>query len=887
MSEVFSEPVEGPVSPPSITRTLLMRLRRALGADVVLAEPGRLLPYESDAMPLFRRTPALVLLPHDGAGAVRTVKRLQQEGIPWAPRGAGTGLSGGALAPEGGAVLGLSRLRRIVRIDPQARRARVEAGVVNLELDRALAPLGFLFAPDPSSQMAATIGGNIGENAGGPHTLKYGVTSSHVLGVRLVLGDGTVLEIGGDEETMAGYDLVGLLIGSEGTLGLVTEATVRLTPRAEAVRTFLAVFESVPAACHAVTRTLLAGIVPAALEMIDPVVIETLEQAFGAGLPLDAGALLVGDLDGREVAVEAELHEVERLLVACGAREVRVARTSEEQERLWTARKKAFGSLGRVAPNYLSHDAVVPRTRLPEVLDRVAAIAERTGLRIANIFHAGDGNLHPTILFDENDPEQARRAREVGHEILRVCLDAEGVLTGEHGVGLSKREAMREVFTPGEIVLMDRLRRIFDPGCLVNPGKVLPEATGEREIAADAGTGPRRVPDRAPTPAEARIVEIVREAVTSWEPVMPWGAGTLAVGPTHPLPLRTDDLRRILRHDPGDMTVTVEAGVTLAELESRLARERQTLAWEAPQPERATIGGIVAAGYWSSRTQCCLHPKYSVLGLRAVTGEGELIEFGGRVMKNVAGYDLPRLLVGSRGTLAFLTRLILRTYPLPPRRAIAVLSGPWGRLHEIAGALAQGVYRWSQLDLLVEPAGAMLLVGCEGRTCAEIEELAAVVERARRDLGAPVIDLHWSEEDAAAEMRRTARTWLGWDRAAAILRLVVSPGHIGALSARAQELCAGGEKGHWTYRMHALPGVGLLRIAFERGYQEAPLRRLLLALGEEVRKARGYRALDRAPADHWLGWDPWGAPTELRERMRKIKIAFDPRGILAPWDVEG
>jgi glycolate oxidase subunit GlcD len=867
VSEAVSDPVDGPDSPPPITPALMARLRRELGAESVLEAPGELKPYESDAMPLYRRAPVFVLLPPDAATAVRAVKLLAQEGVPWAPRGAGTGLSGGALAPEGGAVVSLARLRRIVKIDPRARRARVEAGVVNGDLGRALEPFGLTFAPDPSSQAVSTIGGNLGENAGGPHTLKRGVTSAHLLGVRLALGDGAVIEVGGEEETMGGYDLVGLLVGSEGTLGLAIETTVRLTPLPETVRTFLAAFESVPAACHAVTSILQAGIVPAALEMIDAVVLETLETAFGAGLPLDAGALLVGDLDGSAAAVAAELDEVGRLLAAGGAREVRVARSQEEADRLWRARKKAFGSLGRVSPNYLSHDAVVPRTRLPEVLERVAQIAAHHGLRIANIFHAGDGNLHPTILFDAGDAEQSRRARQAGVEILRACLAAEGVLTGEHGVGLSKRDAMRLVFSAGELTLMDRLRRIFDPLCRLNPGKLLPDGPGTLE--------------RTPTPDEARLIDAIRAANERREPLLPRGAGTLAVGAGHAAALRTEELRRYLRHDPADMTVTVEAGVTLAEIQARLARERQTLAWEAPHPERATIGGIVAAGFWSSRALGTLHPKHSVLGLRAVTGEGELIEFGGRVMKNVAGYDVPKLLVGSRGSLAVLTRLILRTYPLASHRALAVVEGAWDELLALAAALLETGAPWTECDLLADAGRATLLVGGEGRTRFELAEMAAVVDRA----GAPA--LRWCQEDEAEATARSARDWLDWDRAAVILRLVASPARARALAERARAHCAEAGAGLRGYRLQASPGIGLLRIAIDPGFAEAPLRRLLLALGEEVRAAHGYRALDRAPADHWWGWDPWGAPTELRERMRRIKIAFDPRGILAPWDGEG
>ncbi len=892
MSEIALDALDEPQGTSEVNAALLMRLRSALGDDVVIAEAARLLPYESDAMSLFRSHPAVVLLPQDARTAARAVKVLHREGIWWAPRGAGTGLSGGALAPAGGAVLALARLREILKVDPRARRARVAAGVVNLDLNRALAAQGLSFAPDPASQMTSTIGGNIAENAGGPHTLKYGTTSQHVLGLHVLLGDGTALELGGEEETMAGYDLVGLLTGSEGTLALVLEATLRLTPLPEAVHTFLAVYADVSGACRGVTALLRAGVIPAALEMIDGVVLEMLERAFHLGLPLDAGALLVGEVHGRIAAVEAQIHDVQRTLAASGAREVRLAWTAREREQLWLARRKAFAAIGRVSPNYLSYDTVVPRTRLPEVLARIAQIAAQSGLRIANIFHAGDGNLHPTILFDAGDPLQAERARWASGEILRACLSAEGVLSGEHGIGLAKRDAMRWVFTDAELGLMDQLRRIFDPWGQVNPGKVLPQMPAESAgdgVPSKAGPEPLARPRRDCSPAEEELAARIRAAAQNWSPIMPCGAATLAVAAHRQHELRTDALRRIHHYDPADMTVTVDAGVTLTEIEALLVRERQRLAWEAPDPQHATIGGVVAAGYWGSRAQATLHPKHSLLGLRAVAGDGQLLEFGGRVMKNVTGYDVPRLLVGSRGTLAVITRLTLRTYPTPERHAVAIFEGHWRDLLALGGELAAAADGWSQLDVLSDRESARLVVGIEGRTREEIEEARRVLDRTaleRADRG-DLTRAALAEGDRAAALHQMAASWLHWQESAVILRLVVSPGRVVELARRVHELCEAGGGAEWTYRIQAHPGIGLLRVAFDGRYQEAPLRRLLLALAEEVRRARGYRVLDRAPADQWWGWDPWGTATELRERMRRIRMAFDPRGVLSPWAFEG
>ncbi|MCK4303040.1 MAG: FAD-binding protein, partial [Candidatus Eisenbacteria sp.] len=541
-----------------ISRALIARLRRVLGEDAVLTRPAQLLPYETDAMPLHQGRPGLVLLPAKTSQVVRTIKLLHDASVPWVPRGAGTGLSGGAVASASAAVLSVAKLRRVIQTDPARRRVRVEPGVVNLKLNESLHCHGLHFAPDPSSQMAATIGGNIAENAGGAHTLKYGVTSQHVLGLHLVLANGRALEIGGEEETMGGYDLMSFIVGSEGTLGLVADATLRLMPLPEATSTFMAVFASVSDASAAVGGILREGVVPAALEMIDSVVLRTLEEVFHVGFPLDAGALLVGEIDGLRESVDAQVRVVKQVLASCGVTDVQFAQTEKDREKLWEARKKAFGALGRVAPNYISHDAVIPRSCLPEVLARIAQVAERNDLRIANIFHAGDGNLHPAILFDGADAEQSRRAREAGEQIMRICLEAGGVLTGEHGVGMSKRHAMRWVFTEAELELMDGLRRVFDPWRRVNPGKILPVLSSDRDLDNTDSDGVGRVraagqdlpgllPDsKAENPAHDRNVpqprrhlstferavsDAIREAVRKREGVVPIGGGTLLMVP--------------------------------------------------------------------------------------------------------------------------------------------------------------------------------------------------------------------------------------------------------------------------------------------------------------------------------------------------------------------
>jgi len=392
-------------------------------------------------------------------------------------RGAGTGLSGGALGEAPAVLVTLTRLARILAVDPANRRAVVEPGVVNATLSRAAAPFGLMYAPDPSSQTACTIGGNVAENAGGPHCLKYGVTSNHVLALEVALPSGELVRLAAPGGEPWGPDLVGVFVGSEGMFGIATEITVRLVPVPAQVRTMLADYTSLRLAGEAVTAIIAAGIVPAALEMMDHNAIEMVESsAYAAGYPADAAAVLLVELDGGTAAVEADALATKALLDRSGARTVRVARSAAEREKLWQGRKKAFGAMGRISADLVVQDAVVPRTALPDVLERIAAIGERYRLRVTNVFHAGDGNLHPNLSFDASDPDQLERVHAASDEIIRACVAAGGTITGEHGVGLDKLAYMPLVFGPDELGLMAAVRRVFDPDELANPGKVIPTA---------------------------------------------------------------------------------------------------------------------------------------------------------------------------------------------------------------------------------------------------------------------------------------------------------------------------------------------------------------------------------------------------------------------------
>ena len=450
--------------------SVVPELRRQLGDAAVLCDPDEVLVYESDGSVLHPARPGAVVFPTTTAEVAAVVSTCAAAGLPFVARGAGTGLSGGAMALDGGVIVALNRMDRILAIDAVARRAVVQPGVANLAVSRAAAPHGLHYAPDPSSQAVCTIGGNVAHNSGGPHTLKHGVTVNHVLGLELVLPDGRVVRIGGPERP--GYDLLALLVGGEGTLGIVTEITLNLVRLPEAVTTLLAAFPSPDHAARAVSAIIAAGVLPAALEMLDAVVVEALTAAFGLRFPEGAGALLVVELDGPAPGLDQDGAAAERLCAEHGALSVRRARDAAERADVWRARKQAFGALGRVTPNYCTQDGVIPRTQLPRMLARVAEIGARHGLRIANVFHAGD--LHPCILFDDRDADQRRRVALAGGEILDACLALGGSLTGEHGVGVEKRERMAALFGPDDLALMARLRAAFDPAGLCNPGKILP-----------------------------------------------------------------------------------------------------------------------------------------------------------------------------------------------------------------------------------------------------------------------------------------------------------------------------------------------------------------------------------------------------------------------------
>ena len=455
---------------------LVEQLRSIVGSEGVLSAHSDVMVYECDGFVIEKTCPDVVVFPRTADDVSRIVRVCNDGDVPFLPRGAGTSLAGGCLPVGGGVMIVLTRMNEILEINLRDRYAVVQPGVVNVWLTQALKGTGYHYAPDPSSQGACTIGGNVATNSGGPHTLKYGVTVNHVLGIEAVMADGRIVQMGGPAEESPGLDLVGTIVGSEGTLAIVTKVWVRLTRNPQGYRTMLGIFESVEDATNAISEIIGAGIVPAALEMMDQGILVAVEEAFKFGFPLDAQAILLIEVDGLEAGLDQQRQQIADLCMNSGGREVRLAADASERQKLWKCRKQAFGAIGRLSPSYCTQDGVVPRTQLPVILQKITETGSKYGIRIVNVFHAGDGNIHPILLFDERDPEQTRHVLEASGEILQACLDLGGSVTGEHGIGVEKISFMKKMFTENDLQVMDQLRKALNPENRLSPDKMLPTA---------------------------------------------------------------------------------------------------------------------------------------------------------------------------------------------------------------------------------------------------------------------------------------------------------------------------------------------------------------------------------------------------------------------------
>ena len=900
-----------------IPDSLAAALVELCGRDGVVVERDRLLVYESDGLTAYRNRPGAVVLPRTADEVRRSVTAIAEHRLPVVPRGAGTGLSGGAAALEGAVVVGTARMNRILKIDPENRRAVLQPGVVNAELSVAVAPHGLCYAPDPSSQTACTIGGNVAENSGGPHCLKWGVTSRWVEGLTVVLPDGSTTRLGGAARDASGYDIRGLFVGSEGCFGIAVEIEVGLLPLPEGVRTLLAIFDRIEDAGRAVSAVFGAGLLPAAMEIVDGPTIRAVEDSvFAAGYPTDAEAALVVEFDGVEAGLDQDADRAAALCREAGAREVRRARSEAERTALWKGRKKAFGAMGRLAPDLMVQDATVPRTRLPEVLKGIGETAKRFDLLVANVFHAGDGNLHPNILFDRRDPGERDRVEAASKEIMRLCIDAGGTITGEHGVGLDKKQYMPLVCGPEELRTMWGARRAFDPDGVMNPGKVLPDDSqlagpgSAGEETGDHAAGDRLTAVVGPYPSERllegeaarmwspdvpveavvfpetveEVQETVRAAAASGVQLVPAGRGAWLraggwVGEAA-VAVSTARMNAVRHYEPADLTMTAGAGLGWEELTACLAPHGQWLPVDSPGSRDGTLGGVVACG-----TSGPLRARYgavrdNVLGLEIVTGDGRRLRLGGRVVKNVAGYDLVRLATGSRGSLGVVTEVSVRLFPRPASSATLLFrASPADAVATARAVCTAPLPPPLAVELWMEgaddgrtgdaPAQATLAVRLGGGS-AEVDALcgqvAAIAGAAPRRL------LRDAESDAFHEDRTR------WeDDAPFVARVAALPSQLGGAVEWARRLAALLDGG----RVCADAATGVARA---KGSWAAGREFEVTRVRAEVKATGGTLVLAKAPrslAEH-VGWCAGSPPAAPEDRLtRRFKALFDPGSVFS------
>jgi len=741
------------VAPKETNKMGLPNLPSALGQiyppDRFLTARAQLLPYESDALTVFRARPLAVVLPQTQEEVIETVRLCHREKLPFVARGSGTSLSGGSLPIEEGIVIGLNRLNRILELDPQERIAVVQPGVINLDVSSAAAPHNLYYAPDPSSQSVCTIGGNVAFNSGGAHCLLHGMTSNHVLGIKAVLPDGEIVRLGGRSLERIGPDLTGFYVGSEGLFGIALEITLRLVPRPETYRTLLAAYRSLEAAGEAVARIVAAGILPGAIEIMDRLALKAAEAAVHAGYPEGAAALLIVELEGESIEVDPEFASLQKIIEASGSYEIRVAQDEADRARIWKGRKGAFSSVGRLSPDYIVQDGVVPRSRLGEALAEIERLSSEFDIPVANVFHAGDGNLHPLILFDGNEEGALERAEELAGLIVRMCIRLGGSITGEHGIGMEKRAYLAEMFNRTDMENMIRIRRSLDPYELSNRTKMFPEMGEVPPLEA-----------KPPAPAigstlQPKTVEEVCQSVRSFPSLVCRGGGSKPALSRASQTAQILDLSRlsgVLEYQPEEFTFTALAGTAVAQVQQILSQEGQYLPFDPVLAGRgATMGGTVAAGTSGSGRQRHGGIRDFLLGVSFVNGGGELVRGGAKVVKNAAGFDLPKLMIGSLGCLGVLVDLTFKVFPRPRRYVTLELERPnlADALEQLSRLKSSG-FNLEAVDL--EPPGKLWV-----RLGGNSETLSGRLDRLRNVLGRG--EARTDEEESSLWQRATDFAW--------------------------------------------------------------------------------------------------------------------------------
>ena len=861
-----------------ITDSFIREMEGIVGKENVSVSRANAELYSYDAS-LARGKPGVVVFPADSQEVARVVGAAHQAGIPFVPRGFGTNLSGGTIVTVEGLVVCLSRLNRILGMYPESRYAVVQPGVTNLELQDALATIGFFYAPDPASQKVATIGGNTGENSGGPRCLKYGVTTNHILGMEMVMPDGAIVRTGGAPLDPPGYDLRGAVVGGEGTLGVVTEITVRILPLSESIITMLATYDSIADAATSVSDIISAGILPTTLEMMDAMIIKAVEDSYACGYPRDAAAVLIIEVEGPSAGLKEQAQRIQEICMQTTCREIQEAKNNEERNLLWQGRRGAFGAVARLAPNYLVNDATVPRTKLPEALAKVAEITEKYNCEHGNVFHAGDGNLHPLLLFDSRDEDQLHRVEKAGWEIMEACVKLGGTISGEHGIGLEKQEAMRMVFSEDDFHAQRALKRAFDPANILNPGKVIPpppdttrddgpaEPTLLEKVRGAAGNGNRA----------SEIMEAIKSAASQNQSVIPAGSGTFKQFGNLPnretQTVSSLSLADVIEYDPPNQVITVGAGLSLAALQQQLKANNQWLPVRPPFfSTSSTIGSLVALAACGPERMAYGAPRDLLLGLRYIDSRGRQVTAGGRVVKNVAGYDMTRLITGSGGTLGFISEATWRVSTMPERCAAISANGSLQACAATAREIVQS--KLSPIYVTCLPAGSSgdwkLIVGFEGfsQTVAyQLEKCGAVFEAAQLQ--------SLSKADYPVHEGRFGDVYQKMGAAPFILRADF-------LLDRVADFING---------LDGRPALSNVLLDFGCGRVLAGLDSLdntdWTHLCEVIDRHDGHGLLMKAPDDFRKENDVFGRPRAEWKVMHSIKAAMDPDNIFAPGALPG
>lgn len=852
-----------------IEKKALAKLTSLFSKQQVLTDPVELLVYERDAA-LDRGMPDAVVFAHNLKDVLLLAQWSVEYGAPIISRGAGTGLSGGAVAESGGVILAFSRMNRILEFDLAGLSATVEPGVVNLTLDEKAKEHGLYYPPDPASGRSATLGGNVAENAGGPHCFKYGVTTNYITGLEFILPGGVALTSGGYAYDYPEFDWSGLLTGSEGTLAILTKIMTRLIRQPPGVMTMMAAFESVEVAGAAVSAVISAGLVPATMEMMDQKIAQIIEDFAHPGISTEAGALLIIEVDGYQESLQPQMDEISRILQVMGGYDLRIANTPEAREKIWYARKSAAGAMARLAPAYLLVDGTVPRSCLAQALEKSNQICEKYGLQVGYVFHAGDGNLHPFILTDPNDPQHLHRAHQAGGEFLEAVVSLGGSITGEHGVGIEKRPYLALMYSVSELSVMQDIKQILDPQELLNPGKIFPPGAKPDHTFLFSSL---ELPVQQFAPSNLEQAAEGLAALSKWkEPVVITGDVPLYSHRTGRI-LSTYNLAGMQTFAPQDLYITAGAGTRIEEIQSFLQGEGWQIGLRAPWPG-ATLGGVLASNFNSPLRVRYGALRDQVLAMSIALADGRVIHAGRPVVKNVAGYDVPKVFIGSYGALGLMADITLKLYPLPRVRRSLVI--PVDQLH-------QGI-EWAQKCLFLALVSSGVLLGKMQHTFpihASPYFLIYSAEGLPEDVDRELFKVkelltHLATLPLELERVMAIDIWSqfikeAWDKKL-MLRSGIPPREIPTyLHAVAPAILSG------EFLIDVASG---LLYGVKQADSQTDAQEYLHQLRQPALSAGGYTIVLDSPPEHGATLDWWGYQPSTIKLMKALKTRWDPQGIL-------